>query len=845
MRKRTAHATVDSPRAGRAAGPPQAPPFKLALAVAAALSSTLVLRIAPAATAETGASEGSSNALEEIVVTARKRTENLQDVPISMDVFSSKDLQNLNISQFEDYATKVPSISFVSAGPGTQTIVMRGVSDGSNSNYSNESLVLFMVDDMSMSFYASTPDLHLYDIERIEVLNGPQGTTFGAGSMGGALRFITNKPDPTGFSAGVDGDMGKIDGGTKNGVIEAYINLPIIPDWTAVRLSVYDDYHGGFITNALTTRTWTNGVTSNNAPWAGKDYNTEKVEGGRFAVGQKIADGWKATLTASYQSQLTHGAWDEDPTIGGAVRYNADGTTTLVNGPVRPEPPNTVARFGPEYKQYYTKTMDFHLDGDVGIGDLVYANTWWAQDDTWVNEYSEYMQYLKVSPGFGAFNATTQQYYDCLTDPYHGSGYSGCKAPTQYYNYVTHTDRWSNELRLQSKPGGWFHWLIGGYWEKTREIYSDYYAMPGLQTQGQQWQATTSYYYDSGAQPPKPDDWYSYVARFDYLQVTEFTNEVIDLLSNLHLELGTVHFQSHQGSSQYGGFWYQPQSPAYTASSSEKWNSKAGLSWNVNKNAMLYVDVAQGFRDGGDNIGLASNCVKNGANATFKPDTLTNYEFGYKTTWLEGHLVWNGAFYYMPWHNLQNLVFDPGICASASFTTNVGDAQVYGTESEVKYQTDFGWSFDAMASYNDSHDRTDVFYNSNFQVTPGERLPYVPYFNWSGSARYDHPLKDSLHWYGQYDANHKGDMWNDLQANGYNGLPRVLQPGYTVMNLRFGLNESEQHWMTELYVTNLTNKNAVIYTNEGNFDLRYTRNEPRVFGVRFSYRWGKPTAAAD
>ncbi|HTV96537.1 MAG TPA: TonB-dependent receptor [Steroidobacteraceae bacterium] len=842
MRKKAAPAAGHS---SRCAAAPHASRSKLAIAIAASLSGSAALHVPPARAAD-AAAPAEGTALEEVVVTARKRTENLQDVPISMSVFSSKDLQDRDISQFEDYATITPSISFVSAGPGTQTLVMRGVSDGSNSNYSNESLVLFMVDDMSMSFYSTTPDLHLYDIERIEVLNGPQGTTFGAGSMGGALRFITNKPDPTAFSAGVDTDVGKIDGGTKNSVVEAYANLPVIPDWTAVRLSVYDDYHGGYITNVLDTRNWVNGTVSNNAQWAGRDYNTEKVEGGRIAIGQKIADGWKATLTGSYQSQLTHGAWDEDPSIGGAVNSV---TGALVNGPVRAEPPDTVVRFGPEFKQYYTKTMDFHLDGDVGIGDLVYANTWWAQDDRWVNEYSEYMQYVNVSP---SFNATTQQAFDCLTDPINGSGFSGCKTPIQYYDYITHTDRWSNELRLQSKGGGWFHWLIGGYWEKTREFIDDYYHMPGLQVNGQQYQAFASYYGQT-MPPPEPDDWFSYVERFDYLQVTEFTNEVFDILPTLHLELGTEHFHSTQNTSMYGGYWYSPQSPADQGASSNKWNSKVDLSYNVSKSALLYVDVAQGFRDGGVNVGLPSTCITGsklqgttgGASLEFKPDSLTNYEFGYKTAWLDGHLVWNGAFYYMPWHNLQSLVFDPDVCAAASFTANIGDAQVYGTESEVKYQTNVGWSFDAMASYNDSRDRTDTYYNSGFQVTPGERLPYVPYFNWSGNARYETALKQTLHWYGQYDAEHKGDMWNDLQANGYNGLPRVLQPGYTIMNLRFGLTETEQHWLAELYCTNLTDKNAVIYTNEGNYDLRYTRNEPRVVGLRFSYRWGKPTAPAE
>src|ERR1700733_9352308 len=362
-------------------------PSKLAIAIAAALSGAATFHALPA-----HAADASSDTLAEVIVTARKRAENLQDVPISIDVYTSKDLQNLAISQFEDYATMTPSISFVSAGPGTQTFVMRGVSDGSNPNYANTATTAFLLDDMSMNYYGTTPDLHLYDIARIEVLNGPQGTTFGAGAMAGALRFITNKPDPTAFAAGIDLDGGKIDGGTHNGTVEGFINIPIVEGWTALRISAFNDYHGGFIDNALTTRTWVNGVVSNNSAWAGNDYNVEKVEGARIALGQKFSDAWKATLTYSYQRQLTHGAWDEDPTIGGATDYLGN----LVNAPARPLPANPVVRFGPEIEEYYTKTLDFHLDGDVGIGDLVYASTYWAQDDRWVNEYSEYMQYINT-----------------------------------------------------------------------------------------------------------------------------------------------------------------------------------------------------------------------------------------------------------------------------------------------------------------------------------------------------------------------------------------------------------------------------------------------------------------
>src|ERR1700723_3500933 len=256
-RKSPAHSAAVS---SRREPPSTFSPSKLAIAIAAALSGAATFHALPV-----HAADASSDTLAEVIVTARKRAENLQDVPISIDVYTSKDLQNLGISQFEDYATMTPSISFVSAGPGTQTFVMRGVSDGSNPNYANTAPTAFLVDDMSMNFYGTTPDLHLYDIERIEVLNGPQGTTFGAGAMAGALRFITNKPDPNAFSAGIDPDAGRIDGGTHNGTIEGFVNIPLIDDWTAVRLSGFSDYHGGYINNLNVTRNWGNGTVSHNS----------------------------------------------------------------------------------------------------------------------------------------------------------------------------------------------------------------------------------------------------------------------------------------------------------------------------------------------------------------------------------------------------------------------------------------------------------------------------------------------------------------------------------------------------------------------------------------------------
>src|SRR5882724_5166242 len=261
---------------------------KIGLAVAAALA------VAPPRAPAAQPSDSDASALQEIVVTARKRTENLQDVPLSIDVFTKKDMQNLGIANFDDYAQKVPSISFISVGPGTQLFVMRGVSDGSNPNYANTSATGFFIDDMSMSWAGVQPDLHLYDIERIEVLNGPQGTTFGASSMAGAIRYVTNKPDVNAFSAGIDFNGGHIQGGQENWTYEGFLNLPLVPGMLGLRISVFSDSHGGFINNKLTTRTWVNTAVSDNSAWARNNYNREHVEGGRVALKGVLNDQWSA-----------------------------------------------------------------------------------------------------------------------------------------------------------------------------------------------------------------------------------------------------------------------------------------------------------------------------------------------------------------------------------------------------------------------------------------------------------------------------------------------------------------------------------------------------------------------
>ena len=795
---------------------------QIGVAVAAALAGVAVPRAPALADTAAAAAAAGGGVLQEVVVTARKVEENLQNVPISINVFTQKDLSNLAITNMEDYLQKVPSISYISTGPGTQLFVMRGVSDGSNPNYANTSSTGFFVDDMSMSSYGAQPDLHLYDIERIEILNGPQGTTFGAGAMSGAIRYITNKPDLHAFSAGVDFDGGQIQGAQQNWGFQGFVNIPIIDGVLGFRASAFSDSHGGFINNQLTTRTWVNGSVSNNAEWARNNYNRENVEGGRAALKAQFSERWSALLTYGFQRQHTLGAWDEDPNL----------------------PPRTVARFGPESNLFETNMVEFRVDGDVGIGDLVYIGTYWNQERRQVNEYSQYMENFNAGAPGGGFPGT-QEGFTCLDDPYYGTAYAGCKPPLQYYHYNIDPQRYSNELRLSSKAGGRFHWLVGAYWERTTDKnYSDPYYMPNLQYGGSAMQYYLSYY---GITKPTlaPGVWYTYTATSHELQTTEFANINFDVTDKLNIEAGVVHFKDEE-SYDYPvfGFTYAPNYPSYYSVSSHKWNGKAGISYKVTDHAMVYADWAQGFRPGGSNSGDPPSCYANGVPNTYTPDTLNNYELGWKTTSQDNRLLWNGAAYYMDWKELQALIYNALVCPSSSYNINVGDARIYGVESNIAYHLNDNWSLQAAINYTDGHVISAV--NPNYQAYVGERLPFSPYFNWSWNVRYEHPLAAELRGYFQFDMAHKGDMFNGLNPNDVNtGLPRVLQPAYTLMNLRLGLNPVNAKWLAEFYITNLTDKNTIVYSNTGNFDLRLTTNEPRVFGLRLSYRFGKGAVGAD
>ena len=283
-----------------------------------ALLGTTMLATSPAY-AQTAAEEEAS-AGDDIIVTAQKREENLQDVPISVQALGTKKLDQLGISNFNQYSQQLPSVSFQTSSPGSTTVYMRGVASGGDGNHSGSlPSVGVYLDEQPVTTIGGTLDVHIYDIARIESLAGPQGTLYGASSEAGTIRIITNKPSSAGFEGRVDGELNTVRKGGVGGKIEGMINAPI-SESMAFRAVGFYQRDAGFIDNIPGSRSFLptpGGITVNNAAFVKKNYNDTETYGGRAALKIDLDDSWTVTPTVLYQEQKTHGTYGFDPRFRG------------------------------------------------------------------------------------------------------------------------------------------------------------------------------------------------------------------------------------------------------------------------------------------------------------------------------------------------------------------------------------------------------------------------------------------------------------------------------------------------------------------------------------------------
>src|SRR5262245_2211197 len=258
-----------------------------------------------------------SGGLEQVVVSAQKRDENLQSVPLSIQALGTQRLEELHVENFEDYAKFLPSVSYQSSGPGFARIIMRGVSSGDNGNHSGPlPTVGTYLDEQPITTIQGPLDLHIYDVARVEALSGPQGTLYGASSQAGTIRIITNKPDPTGFKAGYDLQGSSVSGGDQGYVAEGFVNIPLSPT-SAVRIVGWAEHDPGYMDNVAGRRCYpSSGICDDNSRIAKNNYNDVDTYGARAALRIDLNDNWTITPQLMAQRTKGNGIFAFDPSVG-------------------------------------------------------------------------------------------------------------------------------------------------------------------------------------------------------------------------------------------------------------------------------------------------------------------------------------------------------------------------------------------------------------------------------------------------------------------------------------------------------------------------------------------------
>ena len=707
-----------------------------------------------APTAAPDAADAAPGAVGEVIVTSQRRTESLQKVPMTVQALTGQTLQELNITTFDDLIKFTPNVTYGNNGPGQGNIFMRGLSAGFAGNQSSATIAPFpnvalYLDDQSMQFPARNADVYLVDMERVEVLEGPQGTLFGGGAEAGAIRYITAKPNLTKEEIKGEASYGGTTGGAPNSAFNIVLNAPIIPDKFAVRVVLYDDQRGGYITNVPSTFTRSNndygnqyynlkptgGACPNGQPAGvagasaglcalpaaqapgGNNFNLAQTnsnpvtyQGARFAARYVINNDWEVLVTEALQNMDAQGISAEYPT-------GSDGQSLK---------PLQITAFEPSWDKDNWQNTAWTVNGKVGPLKAVYTGGYMTRH---ISQQQDYSNYSRTAAGM---------YYECTGGTTGWGGPAQCYSPLTYWNDQTKNTHFSNEFRL-STPDNWRLRGIGGLYYEQYRIYDnmnfDYKTIPSCTPTnlsaalagGLPCVANVSTAPNSTAnQPGARGDATAFGedTQRGYDQEAAFGSIDFDILSNLTITIGTRYYQYNEfeKGSQYGtgtGCLDIPNGACVASVNINSHNdkvtyqgfkSKAGLTWRPNAVTTVYYLYSQGFRPGafnrssGDVADLVAKAEPqldkpNG----YAPDSLTNNEVGLKTDLFNHRLRINLSAYYMQWDGVQFAFFNPTELGNTTFLTNGPTYDVKGMEFQLVGKPMEGLTVSATGSYNDAY----------------------------------------------------------------------------------------------------------------------------------------------
>jgi iron complex outermembrane recepter protein len=747
-------------------------------AILGAVSSGAAYAAAPA----NESAEAAPGALEEITVTAQRRTENIQNVPIAMQALTAQTLQQLNVTTFDDYIKYLPNVTSASNGPGQNEVFMRGVSAGSQASQGSGSTgvwpnVAIYLDNQSGQLPNRNLDIYAVDLNRIEVLEGPQGTLFGAGAQAGVIRYITNQPNLDTVEANVKGGYGVTAHGDPNTDVTAVLNVPIIAGTLGVRGVIYSDSRGGYIDNVPATFTRKNtdiGIgyaylpansagqcpdglpnngfcvppgspSINNYKIAARAINPVTYKGIRVEGLYKFNDDWDLLITQSYQQMDSKGVFYQQPNA-------SDGA---------PLQRLQVTLFNDAFDKDKFESTAWTVNGKFSFLKAVYTGGYLVRNVDQVGDYTNYARgvYADYYQCYGPGAAPAQ---DPATLP------STCFSPSSVWRESERNTHQQHEFRL-STPDDWrLRAIVGAFWEdnklydQTAWLYKQVPPCTSNATPGTTGNGNTaclsnvgtfpgSTVVNSGIQNENVSFYQDQVR--ETKQTAFFASIDYDLIPKvLTITGGTRRFRfdnSLKGSvlSSFNCFqagvsttgcnptypgiipWYSYNLDAQNLSDTETgFRSRGNLTWHITPDVMVYYTFSQGFRPGGFNqpggAGRAYTApppnytVQFFLPRSYHSDDLTNNEIGWKTELFDHRLQWNGAVYRETWKNVQVAFFDPGVVGNVFFDTNGQDFLIKGVETSLVARLVPGLTLQAAASWNHSEQTNSpvLINNNNGQV---------------------------------------------------------------------------------------------------------------------------------
>jgi outer membrane receptor protein involved in Fe transport len=826
-----------------------------------------------AACAAVPAAHAQQTAIEEIVVTATKRAESIQDVPMSITAFGNDDIVREGFKQLEDYAGRIPALSFGTRHPGGSNVIMRGCAVSGIAFSDNPTTAVYL-DEQPITVAGFNPDPRLIDIERVEALSGPQGSLFGDASQCGTLRIITNKPNANEFDGWVDLGASSVAHGDIGYDVSGMVNIPLAADKAAIRLVGFYAEEAGYIDNVLGGSPIgpmfpQDGVsTFDNAEFVAEDVNTATITGGRADLRWHPTDEWTVDFGAIYQKLEEDGFGDTD----------------------LPENFLEGRNLG-EWEQMRYEEEDFEdewyqlaltLEGRLGGADVVLATSFLNREYLFRADATTYLQ-------------SWQERYP---NKFNDGGYYAIydffnQNPRAQVFSLGDSDRTSVELRVATPSDSDSRWsgIIGAFYNKTEEHahfssnvedltlsgYINYYCGAHCYLN------YIAFYYNCGTgvdnanectYPVAPsNNWWTGVYDNTLKQTALFGEASFDISDNFNITLGGRWFnvdidrRLQQGTligelSDYrtlvreancsvssgtgtflNGTEYKIADHCYqdtlSSSSESGFVPKATLTYNFDDNRMIYGTYSEGFRRGGANAAKPRSIFGRPPFNQYDSDLVKNFEIGAKTTLADGRVQFNITAYRMIWEEIQIETEDPTPNLFTLGILNFEEAEIDGIEAFLNWIPSDGWDITANIGINNAElaeagTLTVEGAPIDRSAEKGTPLPLTP--DWKASLSVERYFNNRI-WGAEpsfaVGIQHTGDSVNSLA--GIQSIEAATavrnQDAYTLVNLRFGLTGG--NWSANLYVNNATDEYAEEFYNARWFQTRLSVNRPRTIGINY------------